>query len=178
MSLSTSWRSFASTTCRAQGGGGGEGDSTGGPRPERGKGDWPTLVIESGQSESMNYLHLDMQWWFAASQHQVKIVLLVKFDHNQRAILLERWEEEAPPPRLGATTTRQAAALQALQPVLRQQITITKNAASPVSYHVTRGDLVLPFHLLFLRDPSPQESDVIISIQDLEGFAEYVWEVV
>ncbi len=174
MGLRRSWSSFGATTCRAHGGGGGEGDSTGGPRPGHGKDDWPTLVIESGHSESMSYLHLDMQWWFAASQHQVKIVLLAKFDRSQQAILLERWEEEAPPPRPGATTTRQAAALQAL---LRQQITITKNTTSPVSYHVTGGDMVLPFHLLFRRAPGPQESDLIISIQDLEEYAD-VWEVI
>ncbi len=180
MGLRKSWTFIGATTLRAQGhpgGDGGESDSSGGPRPERlGKGSWPTLIIESGTSESLSELHRDMRWWFAASQHQVKIVVLVKFDHRQEAILLERWEEGPANLRLGATTTRQAAVL---QPVIRQQINITQNAAtSPVSYHVTRGALVLPFHLLFLRAPGPQGHDVIFSIEDLKEYAENVWAVV
>ena len=180
MGLWKSWISIGATTLRAQGhpgGDGGESDSSGGPRPERfAHGSWPTLIIESGDSETLSELHRDMRWWFAASQHQVKIVVLVKFDHRQEAILLERWEEEPANLRLGATTTRQAAVL---QPVIRQQINITQNATtSPVSYHVTRGALVLPFHLLFLRAPGPQEHDVIFSIQDLQEYAEVVWGMV
>ncbi len=182
MGLRRSWGHIGSTTLRSLGhprGDGGESDSSGGPWPERRFGNsWPTLVIEVGISESLGELHRDMQWWFSASQHQVKIVLLAKFDHRQHAILLERWEEEEPPTRPGATTTRRATALQTLRPVLRQQINITEDAAtSPVSYHVTRGDLVLPFHLLFLRAPGPQESDIIINIQDLEEYAEIIWDV-
>ncbi len=62
------------------GGDGGEGDSTGGPKPEReGHGTWPTL-IEAGDSESLPELRRDMRWWFSTSNHDVKIVLLAKFD--------------------------------------------------------------------------------------------------
>ncbi len=70
-----------------------EGDSTGGPKPERAKkGAWPTLVIEAGYSESLDQLHCDKNWWFRESQHQVKIVVLAKFDHP--ISLLEKWEED------------------------------------------------------------------------------------
>lgn len=48
-----------------------------------------------------------MEWWFAASNHQVKVVLLAKFDHNRTQIVLENWVEvQAQQPRQGATTTR------------------------------------------------------------------------
>ncbi|AEO63201.1 uncharacterized protein THITE_38835, partial [Thermothielavioides terrestris NRRL 8126] len=79
------------------------------------------------------------QWWFAASPHEVKIVLLAKFDHTQRKIVLEWWEEETSP---GPTT---------LEPVKRQEITIRQNEAmDPVFYEVSGGPLVLGFELLFL----------------------------
>jgi hypothetical protein len=118
-----------------------------------------------------------MRWRFSASEHQVKIVLLVKFgDRGHPEILIEKWEEEPHTTREGAITTRQAAAL---QPILRQRITITRyTTTNPVSYHVTRGALVLSFRLLFLRNPdpqNPQERDITIIIPELEEFAEDAW---
>ncbi len=116
-----------------------------------------------------------MRWWFAASGHDVKIVLLAKFEHARYTITLERWEEEARGTRSGATMTRYAAAV---QPVLRQVITITQDRnTDPVSYHVTSGALVLGFRLLFLRDPGPGEQDFVLSVQELEAYAEDVWAV-
>ncbi|KAK4039565.1 hypothetical protein C8A01DRAFT_16452 [Parachaetomium inaequale] len=175
-----SWRSIGTATRRAQHGhprgDGGEGDSTGGPKLERGTKDaWPTLVIEAGVSESLNGLRNDMRWWFATSDHQVKIVLLAKFEHARRAIILEKWEEEATGTRSGAMMTRHAAAV---QPVLQQINTITQDlTADPVSYNVTSGALVLEFRLLFLRDPGPGEGDFVLSVQQLEGYADDVWAV-
>lgn len=117
-----------------------------------------------------------MQWWFSVSNHEVKIVPLVKFDHTGQCILIERWEEDQPP-RAGATTTRNATA--AMVPMLRQRITIVREVSSnPVSYHVNMGALVLSFRLLFLRNPGPQEGDIVISIPELEEFAADVWDVV
>ncbi|KAL7619898.1 hypothetical protein AAE478_010445 [Parahypoxylon ruwenzoriense] len=161
------------------GGDGGEGDSTGGPEPERAAKDaWPTLMIEAGDSEPLSDLRNDMRWWFSASGHQVKIIILAKFEHTHRAIILEKWEEE-PRVRLGATTTGQAAASPPLQPVLKQSIAITQNTTTnPISYNVAGGGLILSFQLLFLRDPGPQEGDVVISIPDLEEYATKVWRYV
>ncbi|KAK4039466.1 hypothetical protein C8A01DRAFT_47035 [Parachaetomium inaequale] len=161
------WCTIGSATYQAQHGHPrgdvGEGDSTSGPKPERGAKDaWPTLVVEAG--------------WFAASDHNVKIVLLAKFERARRTITLETWEEEARGTRPGATTTRHVAAV---QPVLRQIITITQDlTADPVSYNVTSGALVLGFRLLFLRDPGPGEGDFVLSVQQLEAYAEDVWAVV
>ncbi|KAK4154739.1 hypothetical protein C8A00DRAFT_14167 [Chaetomidium leptoderma] len=176
-----SWVSIGSPTYRTPGhpsGDVGESDSSGGPEPERlGPNEWPTLVIEAGDSKSLNLLRQDMRWWFDASNHKVKIVLLAKFDRSRREIRLENWEEEAQVVRPGATTTRSVAA-NTLAPVLRQSITITQNAASPPSYNVVRGALVLSFRLLFLKDPGPGEGDFAFSIPELRVYAERVWSVV
>lgn len=114
-----------------------------------------------------------MRWWFSTSDHQVQIVLLAKFERTRWAIILEKWEEESSITRPGAMMTRHAAAL---QPVLRQTITITQDATTdPISYNVTRGALVLGFKLLFLRDPGPGEGDFVLSVQELEKYAKNVW---
>jgi hypothetical protein len=181
-----SWKDIGTETFRQQGhprghSWRGEGDSTGGPRPERvGKGNWPTLVIESGHSQTLPELHKGMQWWFQASNHQVKIVILAKFNDQQHHILLEKWEEEISSPQGAITRSRAVTILQQngniLTPVKRQSITITRDeTTNPVSYNVTRGALVLGFRLLFLRDPGPQEGDFILNFQDLPLYAENVW---
>jgi len=171
------WSPIGSTTFRAQrhpGGDGGEGDSSGGPEQGRGlEGSWPTLVIEAGDSESLSALQDDMRWWFSASNHDVKIILLAKFDRRNQKLILQRWEEERAT-RQGATNTRQSTSGNTLRPVLRQRIDITRDIATD-SYHVTSGALVLSFRLLFLRDPGPQEGDYVISIQELEVYARTVW---
>ena len=111
----------------------------------------------AGVSEPLGELRNDMRWWFSASDHQVQIVLLAKFDRSRRALNLEKWEEEA-----GG------------QPVLRQNITITQDTTTdPVSYNVTGGALVLGSRLLFLRDPGPGEGDCDLS--DLQFYAHRVW---
>lgn len=176
---------MGTATFRVQGhpgGDGGEGDSTGGPKLERqGLNDWPTLVIEAGDSESLDQLRLDMEWWFRESNHEVKIILLAKFDHNQHEIRLEKWEEELQMrARPGATTTRSVAAMTAaggeMTTVHRQTIVITQDATTnPPSYNVARGALVLSFRLLFLRTPRPGEGDFVFSIPDLQEYAASVW---
>ncbi|KAI1463619.1 uncharacterized protein F4812DRAFT_463446 [Daldinia caldariorum] len=167
------------TTFRPQGypgSDGGEGDSSGGPIAVHGpKGSWPTLVIESGDSETLSALHDDMRWWFSASDHEVKIVLIAKFDHQNQTIIIERWEEESQNHQ-GATNTRQVTGGNTPRPVLRQSIIITEDTTTnPESYHVTSSGLVLSFRLLFLRDPGPQEGDFIISIPELEVYASMVF---
>jgi hypothetical protein len=187
----TDWISMGSTTLRAQGhpnGDGGEGDSTGGPRNLRGgEGAWPTLVIEAGVSETLEELRNDMKWWFGTSDHQVQIVLLAKFDHNQNQIILEKWIEVQTLPRPGATTTRAAQRCPQLIPDCSQVITIARNPGiadadpnrfQPMSYTVTRGDLRLEFDRLFLREPDQAEGegDIVISTQDLQSYAGWVWQ--
>jgi hypothetical protein len=107
--LEASWIPIGSTIFRPKGhpaGDGGEGDSSSGPGPERHSLEsWPTLVIEAGDSQSLDQLQADMRWWFWASEHDVKIVLLTKYDRRDRTIILERWEEDLQPARSGATTT-------------------------------------------------------------------------
>ncbi|AEO66904.1 uncharacterized protein THITE_2115455 [Thermothielavioides terrestris NRRL 8126] len=168
--LDRSWRSMGSRRLHASGQpnrDGGEGDSAGGPSAaRRGPGSWPTLVIEAGASETLPQLRADMRWWFSASAHEVKIVLLAKFDQQQQVIIIERWEEEQ-----GGNAL--------LEPVRRQEITIRRDGtARPASYQVTRGALVLSFQLLFLRTPDPQqgEGDFVIDVPDLQWYATQVWD--
>ncbi len=144
----------------------GEGDSAGGPRTE-GAHDWPTLIVEGGDSESFPQLHNDLQWWFAASDYAIKIALFVRFDPDRDRILIEKWEEEHVPNLPGPQSGT-------LQPVRRQEVTISRNQGG--AYDVAE-ELVLEFWLLFLREPDMQkgETDVVIDVPGLQWHAERVW---
>lgn len=178
MGLKSEWSSNGATTYVSPNGDGGEGDSSGAPwKQRRGPNAWPTLVIESGYSESLQALRNDMRWWFSASNHQVKIVILAKLDTTQRLIILEKYREVQAGQRSGATMTRAASAL---EPRLDQAIRISQAGNSidltdPSSFVVTRGDLRLEFSLLFLRQPGPGEHDVVIGMQDLQLIAAKIW---
>ncbi|KAK7414098.1 hypothetical protein QQX98_007041 [Neonectria punicea] len=148
----------------------GEADSSGGPFPQRGHGQaWPTLVIESGHSQSLP------EWWFGASDHQVKIVLLVKLEQSTRSIIIEKYVEVPGQIQPGAAATQAAAQL---EPTCTQVITITdnQNPSNPLS-HVTGGALQLEFDLLFLRQPGQGEGDIIVSIQRLQVLGECIWRM-
>ncbi|KAK0731526.1 hypothetical protein B0H67DRAFT_76887 [Lasiosphaeris hirsuta] len=113
-----------------------------------------------------------MRWWISESDHQVQIVLLAKLDRPGRRVILEKWVETTPPPRPGPIT-RAARIASIPQPDCVQEITIdwTDGTAAeiPASNIVTRGDLRLEFHLLFLRPPeAPREHDILITIQRLQ----------
>ena len=177
MGLGDSWDDLGSTTFRQQGhpnGDGGEGDSTGTPTSQP-INSWPTLVIEAGDSESLEALREDMQWWFSASNHQVKIVLLAKLDRRGRRIILEKWVEIQPAASRPGPRTRSATTF---RPDCAQEIIITWAPGlvnTPVSHIVTRGTLRLEFNLLFLRPPGPAEGDFLITVPRLQVWASQVW---
>ncbi|KAK3364256.1 hypothetical protein B0T25DRAFT_493051 [Lasiosphaeria hispida] len=180
MGLRDAWTDCGATTFPGRpGGSSGEGDSSGCPDPQPDGRSWPTLVIEAGDSSSLQKLWQDMRWWFSASDHQVQIVLLAKLDRPGRRIILEKWVETTPPPCPGPIT--RAAALR--QPNCVQNIVIdwTNGTAAeiPASHIVTRGDLRLEFQLLFSRPPiNPGEGDILITTPRLQVWASKVWRAV
>ncbi len=169
-----------------------EGDGGGRPIPgPGGRGQWPTIVLEVGASQTLPSLHAKMRNWFARSSHQVQIVVLVKAfpEDETKRMFVEVWEQRPPrPPRPGATTTRHSAA-SALVPVAMQSINIVW--AAPIAYahatgdqqldatnfNVTRGPLTLSFGALFRRPAAgPREHDIVLSDADLQTLAATTWK--
>ena len=190
MGLISSWRRTAarrysglSSTSSS-----GEGDSGGQPLPaRRHKGAWPTLIFESGYSQTLESLRMKMRFWFAQSDHEVKIVLLAKAfpGSREKRILFEQWQERGTAPRPGAMTTRAA---RMIKPICLQTISVVWALETPydeasederneaASFNVTRGPLVLDFAYCFLREPvGPQEHDFVISDWELQTCAVGVW---
>lgn len=142
---------------------------------ERDPNAWPTLVVETGLSQSLESLRAKMRWWFSASDLAVNIVVLVKLQRASRTICVEKYVKDIPQTRQGATFTRR---MPALAPQIRQTITVALHPGSqPVVFDVFDGPLVLEFALLFLRpaDPARGERDVVLDANMLTNLAKLVW---
>ncbi|KAL7910758.1 hypothetical protein GGI35DRAFT_322526 [Trichoderma velutinum] len=155
------------------GGGGKMPDASGGPRDKRLEPSYPTIVMEAGYSETLLDLQRKARDWFRDSNHDIKIVLLAKFDPAQQKIIIQRWEERQQGEGRPGAATRWASEW---IPGCQQEITITRNRASPSGYEVTSSDLILSFRLLFLRDPRQGEGDIVIPVSWMQGqYAADVW---
>lgn len=131
---------------------------------------WPTLVVLSHTSPAVESLYAAVRWWFAASEHYVKIVLVERWDGERRRIVVEKWEEEEEEENAQA------------EPVCRQTIAIARrDAASDLnevdSFVVDGGALELSFRHLFGKDPVTElgEGDIFFSVWSLQRFARNCW---
>ncbi|KAI2703907.1 hypothetical protein CBS147372_2376 [Penicillium roqueforti] len=107
---------------------------------------WPTLVIETGVSESLSQLRADAAKWFADSNGDVRIALVIAIKDSR--VDIEKWQlapEGASPLDLQVPDSQ--------QPYCAQEITITPQG-------VTGTPLVLPFTALLFED---YDEDVVKS---------------
>lgn len=126
------------------------------------------------------------KWWFNASNHAIKIVILVKWYQKGQRIILQQWREVplALQPRVAIIRASTAATL---VPECVQEIEMTRaagitntdpNRFNPVLYTVRNGPLQLAFADLFLRQPNlnQEERDIVIINQDLQQYAARIWK--
>lgn len=153
------------------------------PRSRQGSGGqqqgWPTLVIESGVSESFSKLHDDAKWWFENSGGQVRYVIILCIKRARRTILLQKLQLSCPgqpasaamagsiqqmvvppmPPLVPQTAVNQ-------HPFVAQAVTITPTTV------VGSNPIYLHFQALFDRAPQPSQGDIVLDSQRLLYLAE------
>ncbi|KAF2194373.1 hypothetical protein K469DRAFT_651654 [Zopfia rhizophila CBS 207.26] len=171
-----------------------EGDSAYKPPSRNRKADWPTIVFESGLSETLTRLRHDARWWLTNSRGDVKIVIIISITPAQTMLRVEKWCHSPVPDR---PLTRGHPSPMTPEPTKMQEITITPNPAAPLNpidqsdtaapatvpttapatapYDVTGAPLTLEFENLFLRAPVLPERDVIFTTADLSSWASYFW---
>ena len=144
-----------------------EGDSSFKPRSIRPlETDWPTIVIESGWSESLTKLREDARRWLVSSGGDVKIVLLISIGRTARTMIIEKWENRPVPPNYPPTRSNTTQI-----PTQIQAITIDSN-----SNPVNGVPLILEFRKIFLRQAVPPlEHDFTFTAQDLSTYATNFW---
>jgi hypothetical protein len=133
------------------------------------KGDWPTLVIEAGMSESLPRLRTDARWWIEHSAGKVNIVLLVWIRPTVKTVKIEKWVSGPAPvtrssPRLALTNTL---------PIQTAEITINQSNTPSV---IVGAPLRLEFDKLFDRPANLLlEQDVMFTSQDLDDWVKWLW---
>lgn len=141
---------------------------------------WPTLVIETGVSESLSQLRADAAKWLADSNGNVRIVLVIAIKDNR--VDIEKWQLApvgAPVPLTRAyiaSLCRQPSNVPPLipqvpasqQPYCAQEIIITPQG-------ITGTPLVLSFDALYDRAPGLGEADVLITLTDCEKITKRLW---
>ena len=127
--------------------------------------DWPTIIIESGRSESLTKLREDARRWLENSRGEVKIVLLISIGRRARTMIIEKWENRPVPtnrPRTRSNTTQIPTQIQA--------ITIDSNS------NTVSAPLTLEFRKIFLRQAVPPlENDFTFTTQHLLAYATNFW---
>src|SRR5271170_6755380 len=125
-----------------------EGDSAFKPLSKRPRdADWPTIVLESGWSESLTRLRRDAHIWLEKSRGDVKIVLLLSIGRTARTMIIEEWENRPVPANRPATRSNTTQI-----PTKIQAITIDSTSNPPT---VDEAPLTLEFQKIFLRQAVP-----------------------
>ncbi|KAJ5130566.1 uncharacterized protein N7515_006605 [Penicillium bovifimosum] len=141
---------------------------------------YPSLVIETGVSESLGRLRQDARKWFADSAGDVRIVILINVREN--VVCFEQWQlapSTAPRPltkryidTLRAQTpnipplTGQPAQLQ--QVYCAHHVDVTRNSVAGMPNVVDGAPMILPFIAIQDRPPGPGERDIVVGQQDFE----------
>ncbi|DAA74806.1 TPA_exp: Uncharacterized protein A8136_2224 [Trichophyton benhamiae CBS 112371] len=117
---------------------------------------WPTLVVETGKSQSHSDLDRVARRWIQKSAGDVKIVLTIQVSRTELTIR-----------RYGRSGITRAT--------IPQTITIEKRGQnSPI--HIVGNPLIIPFADLFLRTAIRNQGDIIFNNTELEELAKLVWE--
>ncbi|KAJ5534073.1 hypothetical protein N7527_000327 [Penicillium freii] len=152
-------------------------------RPSQNAG-YPSLVIETGVSESLGRLRQDARKWFADSGGDVRIVILIHASEN--IVSFEKWQlapSTAPRPlnkryidTLCAQNpnipplTGQPAQLQ--QVYCAHQVDVTRNFVAGMPNVIDGAPMVLPFIAIQDRPPGPGEWDIVIGPQEFDEIAD------
>jgi hypothetical protein len=133
-------------------------------------GDFPTIVIEVGFSETLRKLRNDARLWFSMSSNDVQIVVLIAVRAADNQIIFEKWA-------LGpvAADRRSTRHTPPQLPRAEQEITITRTP--PNTFAITNGTapLTLEFNRLFLRLPVGGEHDVVYTQAQLIDIADAIF---
>ena len=129
-------------------------------RPPRGCPKRPSVVLEVAVSETRKKLRQDVDLWLDPLQGNANVVIAIKLNRQRAMVTIDLWQRD--------TVNGKA--------INSQHIEVSESEYDEVK--LSGGPLVIPFRLLFLRDPQvPQETDVIIDNEWLQKIAELGWEM-
>ncbi|KAE8381676.1 hypothetical protein BDV26DRAFT_255235 [Aspergillus bertholletiae] len=132
---------------------------------------WPTLVVETGVSQSYPKLKEVVKWWFLNSEGKVRIVIIIVA--KPKWVRFERWQLAPPnaPTPITEDYIDQLRQQGSNIPPLVTQPVITQNPYSVeevtvTAAGVTGAPMTIPIQALYDRAPSSTEKDIILNDSD------------
>ena len=120
---------------------------------------WPSVVMEVGSSEALDFLRLDAKWWLINSDGNTRFVITVQLMTDPFAIHIECWA-------MVASDDRQTIQVVTQTPACIQLFDIdaegTVESESP--------DLRIPYSCIF-DEPNENAPDAVFTNSELSSFA-------
>ena len=129
--------------------------------------DWPSVVVEVGDSESLEDLQDDAAWWLTNSKGRTRMAIIIKFSKDPMSLRLERWEQ------IDDETVIPTRSRQPKVPGCTGDWVV--DAAGNVTHDKDHPDLVIPYRTVFDVD-HPHATDLIISKDDLKLWALHIYK--
>ena len=128
----------------------------------RSPGQWPSLVIEMGYSESLSHLRIEAAWWLENSQGATRMVIIFRLKRDPNSIWIEVWKV--------VTNTSQVARA-------RPPFSATCTHGWDIDEHGIVTPLVAPIipYLTVFDTPHIGGRDIVFSADDLTTFAVHVF---
>ncbi|KAJ5797209.1 uncharacterized protein N7518_005749 [Penicillium psychrosexuale] len=140
---------------------------------------WPSLVIETGLSESEAQLRADAYWWFLNSDYKVNMVILFHIQRSpERRLTIKQYSFRPTTPR--SIRGLQAEAQRTLLSQTDSPMVLRHSAVNEVvitSNDVQNAPLELDFESVMRRPPAPNmgERNITFTAEDLAACCRHVF---
>lgn len=125
-------------------------------RLPRGRSDkWPTLVLESGYTDSQGTLTGNAEWWLSESNGDTKIAMTLDIDTKSKRFTIKKFEYSS------------------TGNVEEESVTVHQPYNSNIQ--IVGAPMTIPFRKLFLREPVGNEEDIVWNEDSLTYIAEAIW---
>ncbi|KAJ5544594.1 hypothetical protein N7535_007011 [Penicillium sp. DV-2018c] len=145
--------------------------------------DWPSVVVETGFSESEAQLRTDAHWWFSNSGYQVNIVILIHIQRTpERRVILKVYNLRPTIPRItrGLQAEIERSLLSDHTTPQEDSSTVPRPHLAAKEIIVTSGNvenapLELEFESVMRRAPNTNERNITFTAEDLATCCRYAF---
>ncbi|KAJ5584925.1 uncharacterized protein N7459_004725 [Penicillium hispanicum] len=127
---------------------------------------WPSLILETSYTEPRRHIMEELRLWLLASNNEVKFAMAAFVNQRRQNISIEQWELIDRP----TETVQHRYTLNKVQGISVEK---PKDGQTPI----VRGRFEIPFSSIFLRDPQNNETNLVMTKEDIIQIARQVWAV-
>jgi hypothetical protein len=127
---------------------------------------WPTVVIETGYTESMAKLERDVRWWLIESSGDVRLAVLISIGPQRREVVFQKWVLIDKP-----TSNEPEKRV----PMAIYELVLSRSNRDQSIKASTEQHMVILFEDILLQQPGQSKQDITFALEDFEIIAKTVW---